>query len=148
MLPTHRLSPKNQVTIPGKARGLLREGESVLYGRTHHMPKAGSNEAFPMLLLMSATEMARREQLIRQDPALTPVQKETLAIKLHALVEDLHLDGQNRVVLPARFVEHLGADKDVFFVATNSAVHVWHPDTFLRWSDAAAGPALDDYLFA
>ena len=148
MLPTQRLSPKHQVTIPSKARGLLGGDETVLYGRTHHMPKAGSDELFPMVLLMSAAEMARREQLIRQDPALTPVQKETLAIKLHAMVEDLHLDGQNRVVLPPRFVAHLGLDKDVFFVATNSAVHVWQPDTFVRWSGDDAGPDLNDYLFA
>lgn len=159
MLPTHRLSPKNQVTIPAEGRSLLAEGDAVLCGRTHAIPRlpesVGSDAVFPVVLLMSRGELRRREQAIREDAALTPLQREALAMKLRATVEELNLDGQNRVVLPQSFVAHLGLDREVFFVSLNDSLRVWNPEHFLRWSGpvrteqgVAYDPALDSYLFA
>ena len=159
MLLTHRLSPKNQVTIPAEGRSLLAEGEAVFCGRTHAMPRlpesSGSDEAYPVVLLMGRTELRRREQAIRQDPALSPLQREALAVKLRATVEEMNLDGQNRIVLPQTFVQHLGLDRDVFFVVMNDSIRVWNPEHFARWSGpprvqggVAYDPTLDSYLFA
>lgn len=153
MLPTLRLSPKNQVTIPSKARALLGEGESVVFGRTHSMPNAEGTQTHPILYLMTAAEMARRERAIREDASKSPVAREILATKLHSMVEDMAIDGQNRVVLPGRFVAHLSLDRDVFFVVTNSAIQIWNPEHYLAW--AGLGPdgvasddrSLDSYLF-
>jgi DNA-binding transcriptional regulator/RsmH inhibitor MraZ len=153
VLPTHRLSPKNQVTIPSKARSLLGEGEAVVFGRTHSMPNAEGTQTFPILYLLTASEMARRERAIRDDQSKSAVEREILATKLHSLVEDLAIDGQNRVVLPARFVSHLGLDRDVFFVVTNSAIQIWNPTHYLTWAglgpDGVVGAdrSLDSYLF-
>ncbi len=159
MLPISRLSPKHQVTIPAEGRALLDGGDGVFCGRTHAIPRLpeslGDDEVFPVVLLLSRSELRRREQAIRSDAALSPLQREALAMKLRATVEELSLDGQNRVVLPPSFVTHLGLDRDVFFVAMNDSLRVWNPEHFLRWSGpvrtkqgVAYDPALDDYLFA
>jgi DNA-binding transcriptional regulator/RsmH inhibitor MraZ len=153
VLPTHRLSPKNQVTIPSKARALLGDGESTIFGRTHSMPGLAGGAAQPILYLLTASEMARRERAIRDDHSKSAVEREILATRLHSLVEDLAIDGQNRVVLPGRFVAHLSLDRDVFFVVTNSAIQLWNPDHYRTWAglDATGGGAddrsLDQYLF-
>jgi DNA-binding transcriptional regulator/RsmH inhibitor MraZ len=155
VLPTLRLSPKNQVTIPADGRALVTEGEAVLCGRTHAMAREGTDEVYPVVMLMSRAELRRRETAIRQDPSLTPVQREALAMKLRATVEELHVDGQNRVVLPQAFVAHLQLDREVFFVVMNDSIRVWNPAHFLAWSGpvrtqagVAYDPALDSYLFA
>ena len=159
MLPTLRLSPKNQVTIPADGRALVTAGEAVLCGRTHAMPRnpesIGSDAVFPMVLLMSRPELRRREQAIRDDATLVPLQREALAMKLRATVEEMHVDGQNRIVLPQTFVQHLQLDRDVFFVVMNDSIRVWNPEHFARWSGPARteqgiayDPALDSYLFA
>ena len=160
MLPTLRLSPKNQVTIPAEGRSLLAEGELVFCGRTHAMPRQpeseGTDPVFPVVLLMSRGELRRREAVIRDDTTRTPLQREALAMKLRATIEELHFDGQNRVVLPQTFVSHLSLERDVFFVVMNDSIRVWNPLHYQRWSGpsstTAAGvvydPTLDNYLFA
>lgn len=159
MLPTLRLSPKNQVTIPAEGRSLLAEGDAVFCGRTHAMPRQaeseGSDPVFPMVMLMSRGELRRREATIRQDTSLSPLQREALAMKLRATIEELHFDGQNRIVLPQSFVSHLSLERDVFFVVMNDSIRVWNPLHYQRWSgptSSAAGvnydPTLDSYLFS
>ena len=159
MLPTLRLSPKHQVTIPAEGRSLLAEGDAVLCGRTHAMPRLsesiGPDEVFPMVMLMSRAELRRREQAIRDDVSRSPLQRESLAMKLRATVEELSLDGQNRVVLPQEFIQHLQLDRDVFFVVMNDSIRVWNPEHYLRWSGptrttagVAYDPTLDGYLFS
>ena len=159
MLPTLRLSPKHQVTIPAEGRVLLAGEDGTLCGRAHAMPRLpesdGDEPVFPVVLLMSRKELSRREKAIRDDVALGPVQREALAMKLRAMVEELSLDSQGRVVLPQVFVDHLGLTNEVFFVVMNDSIRVWNPQHYLRWSGASRKPAalaydsaLDGYLFA
>jgi DNA-binding transcriptional regulator/RsmH inhibitor MraZ len=154
-----RLSPKHQVTIPAEGRSLLAEGDAVFCGRTHAMPRLpeslGSDEVFPVVLLLSRAELRRRELAIRNDANLNPLQREALAMKLRATVEELSVDGQNRVVLPQEFIDHLQLERDVFFVVMNDSIRVWNPQHYQRWSGptrttagVAYDPALDGYLFS
>ena len=154
MLHTSTLSTKNQVTVPGKARALLPAEDTVFYGRTHGLAKESTGEVFPLLLLMSGAELERRELAIRSNPRLTPVQQETLAMKLRAGIAEMALDQQNRLVLPAQFREHLGLDRSVGFVVMLDSLRVWNPEHFARWADlvqtptgVAYDPSLDDVLF-
>lgn len=153
MLPTHRLSPKNQVTIPSKARALLAGADGVLHALPHAMPASSGDQVFPIVLLLTAPELARREQMILADASLTPTQKAALVTRLRGSVEELAVDQQNRVVMPAPFVRRLGLDRDAFFVVTTTAIQVWNPDHYRTWAgigeDGLAGytPALDSYLF-
>ena len=159
MLPTLRLSPKHQVTIPAEGRSLLTEGDAVFCGRTHAMPRLaeslGAEAVFPVVMLFSRAELRRRELAIRADLTQTPLKREALAMKLRATVEELSVDGQNRVVLPQEFITHLSLDRDVFFVVMNDSIRVWNPAHYLAWSGpvrttsgVAYDPALDGYLFS
>jgi DNA-binding transcriptional regulator/RsmH inhibitor MraZ len=147
------------VTIPAEGRSLLAEGDAVFCGRTHAMPRLpeslGSDEVFPVVLLLSRAELRRRELAIRNDANLNPLQREALAMKLRATVEELSVDGQNRVVLPQEFIDHLQLERDVFFVVMNDSIRVWNPQHYQRWSGptrttagVAYDPALDGYLFS
>jgi DNA-binding transcriptional regulator/RsmH inhibitor MraZ len=151
VLPTQRLSPKNQVTIPRDARALTACGEvDHLRGMTHAITKSGTNQSFPVLILVTEDELKRREQKITEDPALTQVQKVELVTLLNGGAASMAIDGQHRVVLPPHFVEYLKLDRDVFFVCTNSVIQVWNPDDYLAWSgrseQPAPNPALSAYL--
>ena len=151
MLPTQRLSPKNQLTIPREARALLVAGEvDHVRGMRHGIPKNGGGEVFPVLLLLTEKELQRREQKIIDDPALTPEQRLTLVTALNGEMAMMAIDAQHRVVLPAHLVAYIGLERDVFFVCTNSTIQVWNPAHYLRWSDRDAGPsynpALNTYL--
>lgn len=151
MLPTQRLSPKNQVTIPREARALLVAGEvDHVRGMRHGIPKIAGGEVFPVLLLLTEKELQRREQKIIDDPALTPELRLNLVTALNGEMAMMAIDAQHRVVLPAHLVAYLGLERDVFFVCTNSTIQVWNPAHYLRWSDRDAGPsynpALNTYL--
>lgn len=151
MLPTQRLSPKNQVTIPREARALLHAGDvDHLRGMRHAIPKTAGGEVFPVLLLLTEKELQRREERIIADATLTPESRLQLVTALNGEMAMMAIDAQHRVVLPAHLVAYLGLARDVFFVCTNSTIQVWNPDHYLRWSDRDAGPsyqpALNAYL--
>ena len=148
MLPTQRLSPKNQVTIPREARALLQEGGvDHLRGMKHAMPGLGSAEhgaphpLFPILLLLTEQELQRREQRIIDDARLSPEQRLHLVTALNGEMASMAIDAQHRVVLPAHLVGYLGLERDVFFVCTNTTIQVWNPADYLTWSGRGAGPS-------
>jgi DNA-binding transcriptional regulator/RsmH inhibitor MraZ len=143
LLPTQRLSPKNQVTIPREARALLQAGSvDHLRAMKHAMPKIGDTkgEIFPLLLLLTEKELQRREQRIIDDATLSPVQRLHLVTALNGEMAMMAIDAQHRVVLPAHLVAYLQLDRDVFFICTNSTIQLWNPEHYQRWSGRAAGP--------
>lgn len=147
MLPTQRLSPKNQVTLPREARALLAAGEvSHLRGMKHGMSKAGANEIFPILLLMTEKELQRREQRILDDAQLSSEQRLHLVTSLNGEMAMMAIDGQNRVVLPQHLVSYLSLQRDVFFVCTNSTIQVWNPDQYVQWSGRTDAPSYNPDL--
>ena len=152
LLPTQRLSPKNQVTLPRDARAFLGVGDGgQVCGIQHKVRKgAAGGDTFALLLLLTDKELQRREQKILDDPALAPAKRFELVTKLNGGVRRMAVDGQHRVVLPPHFVAYLALERDVFFVCTNSTVQVWNPDHYLRWSgqdrDDHFDPQLDAYL--
>jgi DNA-binding transcriptional regulator/RsmH inhibitor MraZ len=149
VLPTQRLSPKNQVTIPREARALLLAGDvDHVRGMRHGIPKPPAGELFPVLLLMTEKELQRREQKILDDQSLTPEQRLTLVTSLNGEMAMMAIDAQHRVVLPAHLVAYLGLERDIFFVCTNSTIQVWNPTHYLRWSDRDAGPSYNPALNA
>ena len=149
VLPSQRLSPKNQVTIPREARALLTAGDVVhLRGMKHAMKKAADGEAFPILLFMTEKELQRREQRILDDPALTPEQRLHLVTALNGEMAMMAIDAQHRVVLPAHFVSYLSLERDIFFICTNTTIQVWNPIHYLRWTGQESGPSHNPALTA
>jgi len=151
VLPTNRLSPKNQVTLPGDARTF---GGGDLPKQLHGLPHGMTSdrgETFPVLVIMSDSELRRREQKILDDARLTGEQKLNLVTRLNGGLATMAVDAQHRVVLPPHVVAHLKVDRDVFLVATNTTIQVWNPDHYRRWAGLdgetpAVNPALSEYL--
>lgn len=151
MLPTQRLSPKNQVTIPREARALAEKTDaSHLRGLLHGIPKAGTGEIFRVVLLMTEAELKRREERILADEKLTGEQKVQLVTEMNGGAALMAVDGQRRIVLPAHFVAYLGLERDVFLNSTNTTIQVWNPEHFQQWTGRDGGtvynPALNTYL--
>lgn len=145
-LPTQRLSPKHQVTLPKGARALATLGaEDPVCGRPDFMTLPSSGERFPVLTLMSEEELERREASIRDNPQLDPAMQAAWIANLNGAVRRMAVDAQRRIVLPAHFVDFLKLDREVYMFSTNVTVLAWHPDDWQRWTDAqdaqAPGPA-------
>jgi DNA-binding transcriptional regulator/RsmH inhibitor MraZ len=149
-LPTQRLSPKNQVTLPREARAFFGVGEEGQLCGMQHRIVHDQTKTYPILFLMTEKELQRKEQRILDDKSLSPQKQFEYITKLNGGVRRMAIDAQHRIVLPAHFVAHLGIDRDIFFVSTNSSVQVWNPAHYLRWSgqdrDDYFDPNLDAYL--
>lgn len=146
MLSTHRLSPKNQVTIP-RGRALAGSAEvSHLRGLPLMLAKPGTSERFPYVMLLTESEMQRREQAILNDANFTGEQKLQAITLLNGRAANMAMDAQNRIVLAQNLIEHLKlSERDVFFVDTNTALQAWNPEHYKRWAglDEAQPPAID-----
>jgi hypothetical protein len=148
VLPTHRLSPKHQVTIPRDCR-VLAGGGAVehLRGLPQWLSQRDGGEAFPYVLLLTEPELQRREQAILAEPGLSGEARMRLITRLNGSAVAMALDGQHRVVLAPHLVQHLRlTDRDVFFVAANTFLQVWDPGVYRRWAGLDAGPAPDPDL--
>ncbi len=150
MLPTQRLSPKHQVTLPRDLRGLAsRDGSapSHVRGVQHALPANGADGApAPVVLLMTEAELRRREDRILADPQLDGSTRLALITRLNGGAARMAVDAQQRIVLPAHLVAWLRLDRDVFLNDTNTVVQLWNPQEYLRWSGLAAGVAVDPLL--
>jgi DNA-binding transcriptional regulator/RsmH inhibitor MraZ len=147
----HRLSPKNQVTIPREARALSgRSGAKLthLRGKRHVVRKPANGDEFRVLLLMTEEELQAREQRILGDAQLNDDQKFEYVTRLNDEMKVMAIDAQNRLVLPAEYVAHLGVGegRDVKFVCTNAVIQLWNPDHHQRYSGKDPQPAYDPVL--
>jgi DNA-binding transcriptional regulator/RsmH inhibitor MraZ len=146
----HRLSPKNQVTVPRDARVFTAPAVQIdhLRARRHMARQPESGELFPTVLLMSEAELKEREARIGADASLTVDQKFAIIARLNDEMKSLAIDGQNRVVLPAECVAHIGvgASRDVKFVCTNTLIQIWNPDHYERFVGAGGKPKYDETL--
>lgn len=149
----HRLSPKNQVTIPREARVLTGAARvEYLRAKRHVVKKPGSGEIFRLVVLMTEQELQAREQRIHSRAELSDEQKFQYITLLNDSMKMVALDAQNRVVLPGECVAHLelAENRDVKFVCTNSLVQVWNPEHFQRFigpdSEQSFDPVLNHLL--
>lgn len=150
-LPTQRLSPKHQVTLPRGARALTgADVEGYVCGTLHRMRKPETGESFRVVVLMTERELQRREEAIRQNQELDPARAEALIADLNGNVQRMAIDAQRRVVLPGHFVRYLRLERELYMFSTNTTVLVWNPQDWLRWSggddedeegEAEPGPA-------
>mgnify|MGYP000940129378 CR=1 FL=1 len=133
-LQTYRLSPKNQVTLPRDARSLGQVAEGgVICGMPNRSLHNDPARQFPILTLMTTEVVAEREQELRAKAQGDASLAFALVNRLNEGLKQMTVDGQRRIVLPPHFVEHLGVDRDVLFICTNTSVYVWNPDHYRIW---------------
>jgi DNA-binding transcriptional regulator/RsmH inhibitor MraZ len=149
-LPTYRLSPKNQLTVPKDLRALAaveaEQAVCALPARAIHDDPA---KRFPLITLMTVDEVTRRERQLREQSAQEGKSPFALLNRLNEGLRQLRMDDQRRIVLPTHFVEYLGVERDILFIGTNDTVYVWNPTHYTTWrgeSDDAAQLTLDRLL--
>jgi len=142
--PTNRLSPKNQVTLPRDAAALIGDPAHVR-ALAHWMPgKSDRTQRSPVVLLMSESELRKRERRIIEAANLSAEDKQVLVQSLNAGAAVLGIDDQHRVVVPKHFVDYLKLERDALFVTTGDLIYLWNPDEFQRWSGVAAPAGAPD----
>jgi len=142
--PTNRLSPKNQVTLPRDAAALVGEPAQVR-ALAHWMPgKAERSQRSPVVLLMSDSELRKRERRIIEATHLSAEDKQVLVQSLNAGAAVLGIDDQRRVVVPQHLVDYLKLERDALFVTTGDLIYLWNPEEFQRWSGAVAPAGAPD----
>lgn len=133
-LPTNRLSPKNQVTLPRDARSLAGVTEGgVVCGLPNRAIHEDPAKRFPIVTLMTVDELSNRELQVRNHYESRGESSFKALNKLNEGLKQMTVDGQRRIVLPPHFVDYLEADKDLLFICTNSTVYVWNPERYLAW---------------
>jgi len=149
----HRLSPKNQVTIPRDARvfaGGAGATAGHLRGARVVIKKPKTGELFNTVVLLTESELQRREDQIRTH--ITDVDQRNLAIaRLNDDMKVMPIDAQNRIVLPADFVAFLGIpaeNRDLKFICSNTAIQAWNPEHYSAYAELSSQPAYDPQLAA
>jgi DNA-binding transcriptional regulator/RsmH inhibitor MraZ len=145
----HRLSPKNQVTIPREARVFAAASKVEHFrAKRHVVRRADTQEKFHLVLLMSEAELQERERRIMADATLSDDSKFEIVTRINDEMKMLALDAQNRVVLPGECVHHLGLGdgRDVKFVCTNTQVQLWNPDHYQLFTGKELKPDYDPLL--
>lgn len=145
-LQTHRLSPKNQVTLPRGNRGLPGVDEAgQLCAMPYHM-RLRDGTKLPVVILLTEDELREREERIRAREDVDAMTKERRIAVLNGHVRILALDGQRRVVIPGHFVSLLKLEREVFMIASNNSVTVWNPQDWLRYASDQDDGDMDDVM--
>jgi DNA-binding transcriptional regulator/RsmH inhibitor MraZ len=153
----HRLSPKNQVTVPREARALASWAIGApgaeakiqhLRGRRHVVRRPENGELFNIVLLMTDHELQKIELKITAKTDIGDDEKFAHVTRLNDAMKIMAIDAQNRVVLPGEHVAHLGLgdSRDVKFVCTNTMIQVWNPDDYQRYAGTDDAPSHDPIL--
>lgn len=146
-IPTQRISAKNQITLPRSARGLLGvDQDAQVCGLQEHMRLVDTDERYGVVLLITEQELKRTEQKITSNESLHPLKRQNLIMKLNGKVHRMSVDAQNRIVLPAHFVDYLKLERDVFIFSTNNGVAVWNPEDWSRYMASQDDDELGAYL--
>lgn len=145
-LPTHRLSPKNQVTLPRGNRGLPGVDASGLVFALPHQMRLDDGARLPVVVFLVEEELRQREERIRAREDITAAAKERRIAILNGHVRQLAVDGQRRVVLPRHFVELLRLEREVFMFPSNNSVMLWNPSDWLRYTADQEDDDSDDLM--
>lgn len=145
-LPTSRISPKHQVTLPRSTRGLsgIEEGAEVCV-LPHAMPLRDGSK-LTTLVVLTEEELRKREDAIRARDDIPVATKERRIAMINGRVRQLSVDRQRRVVLPQHFVKMLQLERDVYMFVNNQSVMVWHPQDWLRYNQDLEEEDADDLM--
>lgn len=152
-LTIHRLSPKNQVTLPRDARSLadVKDGD-VVCAMLRKALHDDSARRLPIVTLVTLPELRRRENTLRERFAADDTTRFRKLQILNEGIRQLAVDAQRRIVLPAHFVAHVGIaeSRDLYFSFSNDTVQLWNPAHYLAWKGETVDGAdsdLDGLMF-
>jgi len=124
----HTIDEKNRLTLPAKFRRAFVDGIVLTKGVD------GCLDAFPRDEWDRFVEERR--------PVLDPFSKEGRQLRrvVYSGASEGELDGQGRVMIPARLVEHAKLGKEVVVAGVGDRLEIWDRETWrTELSDAEGG---------
>lgn len=129
----YSLDDKNRLSIPAKFRKVMSQIK-----QTSFIISCLENSCLTLYPadIFEEKIVKRLEDLPQMDEDANELRR---AIAMNS--EEVDLDNQGRIVLPANFKEHAGIDKKVKIVGMMNKIELWNPETFTKVSrtpDAAS----------
>jgi len=116
---SHNIDPKGRATIPSAYREALGDGFTL-----------GLNNQFTALALYPRAEWEKiSARLSRIPDSDAKGMAYVRLIKAFSYV-DQHLDGQGRLLLPAKLREKVGLEREVSFVGSGRSLEIWNEKRF------------------
>ena len=127
----HTLDAKNRLTVPSKFRSTLAGSVFLVKG------------AEPCLSVYPAETYDAMAQaaLAQMNPLST--QKREFSRLFYANAMSLELDGAGRIMLPSRFMEHVGISRDVVVAGAGDCLELWDRTTWETYDADLAQRASD-----
>ncbi len=129
----HTVDPKGRLSIPSKFRDALADGHG---DRVVIVPRGDALEVHPLKLWQALED--RVNALPKFDPDRRRIQYDYIS-----LAQDVTLDPQGRIQIPADYRARLGLVKDVLVMGLMDKFEVWDTERWEHFQRQHAGP-LDD----
>jgi MraZ protein len=117
----HSVDAKGRLALPARFRGKIERGAVLTRGIE------------PCLLVfpMETWEEKGRELA---EATIDPRQRRLIERRFFAMAFECELDGQGRIVIPARFREYAGLNGEAAVLGARDRIEVWNP---ARWDEYA-----------
>jgi MraZ protein len=132
----HTIDPKGRLSIPAKFRDALADGHGE---KLVIVPNGTALEVHPLQLWQEL------ENKVNTLPRFDPLRRE-IQYRYLSRGQDVTLDPQGRIQIPADYRERAGLVKDVVIIGMSEKFEVWDAERWAHRERESAGP-LDD-LFA
>jgi MraZ protein len=127
----HTLDAKNRLTVPSKFRSTLAGSVFLVKG------------AEPCLSVYPAETYAAMAQAALASMNPLSAQKREFSRLFYANAMSLELDGAGRIMLPPRFMEHVGIGRDVVVAGAGDCLELWDRATWETYDADLAQRAAD-----
>lgn len=112
------IDPKNRIVMPPKLRDAIGSKEFVVF--------TDPTEDFVRLYRLEEWEEMAEKLLYSDDGEDRTVLQRTL----YRYSENCELDSQSRFVLPPRFVEKAGIERDIVIIGIGKRIEIWSKDRY------------------
>ncbi len=135
---TNKVDTKGRVSVPAAFR-------AALAGQSFHGIVALPSFKYPAI---QCGGMEWMEQLGSGVDAFDffSDDHDTLTATLFANAQQLAIDGEGRIVLPASLIEHANINKTAAFVGRGPLFEIWQPDAFTSYQSEATRRAAEQGL--
>jgi MraZ protein len=131
----HALDPKKRLTIPSEWREQFGDEPSLVV-----LP--GMNRK--CLMLLPASDVARRVQNAIQSRSLTDARSRQVASRLGSMGSRLEWDGQGRIRVKDELMALAGLSSEVVLVGALDVIELWSPENWAAENNASDAPSLGD----
>jgi MraZ protein len=119
----HSVDAKGRLALPARFRAKIERGAVLTRGIELCL------QVFPM----ETWEEKSRELA---EAGIDPRQRRLIERRFFAMAFECELDGQGRIVIPARFREYAGLNGEAVVLGARDRIEVWDPARWQEYTDA------------